>query len=61
MVFFCLINEIENFNCVVIVSVDLIKFFLVDILVSKIKFSDLFNVIDICLNFLLGKYKFCSE
>lgn len=61
MAFSCLTNETENFNCVAIASVDLIKFPLADILCSQIKPRDLFNAIHNCQNLLSGKYKLRSE
>lgn len=61
MAFSCLTNETENFNCVAVASVDLIKFPLADILVSQIKPIDLFNAINTCPTLLSGKYKLRSE
>lgn len=60
MAFSCLTNETENFNCVAIASVDLIRFPLADILFSQIKPIDLFKAIDTCPTLLTGKNKLRS-
>lgn len=57
MAFSCPRNETENFNCVKVASVDLIKRILVDILSAKIKPADLFREIDKCSTLFSGKYK----
>lgn len=56
-----LLIGVYNFYCVIIVSVDFLKLFLKDILVSCIKFENFFKEINLCLIFLFGKDKFCFD
>lgn len=57
MAFSCPKNETENFNCVKVASVDLIKRPLADILFSQITPVNLFHEIDKCSTLFSGKYK----
>lgn len=49
MVMFGLLNNICNFQCIIVVSVDVIKLFFLDILDSYIKFVDFYYKIKLLL------------
>lgn len=61
MAFSCQRNETENFNCVKVASVDLIKLPLADILFSQISPVNLFHEIGKCSTLFSGKCKLRTD
>lgn len=51
------LNVVYNFYCVIVVSLELVNFFFIDILVNEINVKDFYIKINLCLILLYGDFK----